>query len=177
MRNAAADRDLGGQIELLGQLFNEGGRALVEPLDRPSGDISLMVGWRVPAAPLDHPIFIRGDARDYFCLRPNRFMIVYSEADLTELGRFHPDFHAIEVPRIIFNRAHDRGFVKWSAGWTGGTYRLRLVNGAWILDTISSGGSADRRDLLIPLGAGSAHRLEQPQPPACRELLFARMVD
>lgn len=134
----APDRDRAARIALLGQLFAEGGRAIVEPLDRPPGVAGFGAGWRSSAAALDRPIFIRGDARDYVCLRPNRMMIVYSEDDLTALGRFHPDFHAVEVPRIVFNRARDRGYVQWSAGWTGGTYRLRLVNGAWIVETIGS---------------------------------------
>ena len=134
----APDRDRAAQVALLGQLFNDGGHALVEPLDRPRGDIGLMVGWRGAAAAPSRPIFIRGNARDYFCLRPNRLMIVYGESDLAELSRFHPDFHAIEVPQIVFNRARDRGYVQWSAGWTGGTYRLRLANGAWVLDQIGS---------------------------------------
>jgi hypothetical protein len=64
-------------------------------------------------------------------------MIVYGDADLPELQRFRPDFHAIEVPRIVFNRAHDRGYVQWSAGWAGGTFRLRLVDGRWVFDSIS----------------------------------------
>jgi hypothetical protein len=133
----ALDRERTARIALLGQLFNESGRALVERLDRPAGYAGLVPPWRAAGAAVDRPIFIRGDARDYFCLRPNRLMIVYSESDLTGLGRFHPDFHAVEMPQIIFNRARDRGFARWSAGWTGGTYRLRLVNGAWILDSIS----------------------------------------
>lgn len=132
------DIDRAARIALLGQLFNEGGRALVEPLDRPPGFAGIVVGWRGASAALDRPIFILGDAHDYSCLRPGRLMIIYSAGDLSELGRFHPDFHAVEVPRIVFNRTHDRGFVRWSAGWTGGTYRLRLVNGTWRVETISS---------------------------------------
>lgn len=34
--------------------------------------------------------------------------------------------------------AGDRGYVIWSAGWTGGTCRLRLVDGRWIFETISA---------------------------------------
>jgi len=65
-------------------------------------------------------------------------MIVYSDADERELQRRTPDFRLIELPKIVLNRAGTRGFVKWSAGWTGGTMRVRLVNGKWLIDELES---------------------------------------
>ena len=35
----------------------------------------------------------------------------------------------VEMPRIVYNRARDRGYVRWSAGWTGGTFRLEELAG------------------------------------------------
>ncbi len=54
------------------------------------------------------------------------------------LQAFTPAFHTLEIPNIIFNRAHDRGYVRWSTGWAGGTYRLRLIGGKWEFDSISN---------------------------------------
>jgi hypothetical protein len=129
--------DRAALIGLLQQLFSVRTMAMVEPIDR-APDAPLSVGWRDAGAAADRPVFIQGDPRDYLCLRPDRLMIVYGESDLAALNRFRPDFHAVTVPRIVYNRARDRGYVIWSAGWTGGTYRLRLVNGAWVFEVISS---------------------------------------
>lgn len=124
--------------DLLEKLFSEDTGAIFEPVDRPH-DAPLTLGGRerYPAGNR-RPILIRGDPADYTCLRPNRLMIVYGAKDLERIARFTPDFSPIEVPPIIYNRARDRGYVRWSAGWAGGTYRLRRVGGAWTFESISS---------------------------------------
>lgn len=43
-----------------------------------------------------------------------------------------------DAPRIVYNRARDPGYAIWSAGWTGGTYRLRLVDGPWVFEDMGS---------------------------------------
>jgi hypothetical protein len=122
-------------VGLLQQLFSVETRAIVEPVDRASNALGIGEGWRGAAGALDRPVFIRGNPADYFCLRPDRLMVVYSDRDIAELERFRPDFHPVEVPPIVYNRARDRGYVRWSAGWTGGTYRLRLTGGRWIFES------------------------------------------
>ena len=87
---------------------------------------------------VDRPMFLLGDPADFACLQTDRMMIVYSEADISRLRRMTPDFHAVSLSKVVFNRAHDRGYVSWSTGWSGGTDRLRLVNGEWVLEEISS---------------------------------------
>jgi hypothetical protein len=124
-------------IGLLQQLFSVGSGAIVEAIDRPD-DAPLLATWRGAGGAADRPIFIQGDPRDYVCLRSDRLMIVYAASDIAALERFRPDFHAVTMPRIVYNRARDRGYVIWSAGWTGGTYRLRLVDGSWVFEAISS---------------------------------------
>jgi hypothetical protein len=124
-------------IALLERVFSLRSAAIVEPVDRPAGDPLQFGGWRGAAAASDRPVFVRGDPADYRCLRPERLMIVYGDSDIEALKRFHPDFHAVAMPKIVYNRAHDRGYVRWSAGWTGGTYRLRLVDGRWVFDELS----------------------------------------
>lgn len=123
------------RIELLGRMTGASGVAIVEPVDRPAGEI--MTGLRGAVA-ADQPLFLIGDRQDYACLTPRRMIIVYNKADLEAMKQFTPDFHALDIPHIVFNRAHDRGFVRWSTGWAGGTYRLRRVEGKWLFDAISS---------------------------------------
>jgi hypothetical protein len=123
-------------IELLGRFTGNNGAAIIEPVNRPAG--KLMVGWRGAAAAVDQPVFLVGRKQGYTCLASRRLIIVYDEADLEAMKPLTPDFHALEVPHIVFNRARDRGYVRWSLGWTGGTYRLRRVNGKWQFDTIGS---------------------------------------
>jgi len=123
---------------LLEKLFNAHSGAIVEPLDRKAGDLeSIGTGWQRGVAGIARPILLKGDPRDYACLRPDRPMIVYGEKDIVELQRGTPDFHAVELPRIVYNRARDRGYVKWSAGWVGGTYRLTRAGDSWTFETIS----------------------------------------
>jgi hypothetical protein len=130
-------RDSAAMVALLAKLFQVRSQAIIEPMDRAQG-APLMEGWRGAAIGADRPILLSGDPAQFACLRPDRLMIVYSPADLEQIGHFTPDFHAIEFPRIVYNRAHDRGFVQWSTGWAGGTYRLKLVRGEWQFDSISS---------------------------------------
>lgn len=125
-------------IALLERVFSLRSAAIVEPVDRPAGDPLQIGSWRGAAAASSRPVFIQGDPADYRCLRPDRLMVVYGAGDIAALERFRPDFHPVEMPKIVYNRAHDRGYVRWSAGWQGGTFRLRLVDGHWVFDEISS---------------------------------------
>ncbi|MFM5895573.1 MAG: hypothetical protein ACKOQM_14235 [Novosphingobium sp.] len=123
-------------IALLNRMTGRSSQAIVEPVDRRSGE--LMTGWRGAGAATDQPIFLTGKRDDFKCLKPSRLMIVYDQADLVRMAPLTPDFRTLELPPIVFNRAHNRGYVKWSLGWTGGTFVLRLVNGQWQFDTTSS---------------------------------------
>lgn len=123
-------------IDLLGRMSGESGAAIVEPVDRPAKQ--LMGGWRRAASTVDRPQFLIGRAGDFSCLSSRRLIIVYGEADIEAIRHFTPDFHALEMPPILFNRARDRGYVRWSTGWAGGTYRLRRIDGKWEFDSISN---------------------------------------
>ena len=124
------------RIALLQRLIDPSGIAIVEPVDRPAATI---LGQTTRAtAPEDHPLFLLGDPEDYACLRATRPILVYRSDQIAATARLTPDFHAFELPPIVFNRAGDRGFARWSTGWAGGTYRLRLVKQHWVFDTISS---------------------------------------
>lgn len=123
-------------VDLLGRMTGASGAAIVEPVDRPAGEV--MTRLRSAAAADEQPVFLLGNPKDYSCLTSKRLIIVYDQANIEALKRFTPDFHALEVPPIVFNRAYDRGYVRWSTGWAGGTYRLWRVNGKWQFETISS---------------------------------------
>ncbi len=126
---------------ILQEIFSVHTRALIEPVDRdpahPLEATAAAMGHIDPNS-ADRPILVEGDPADFACLRPDRLMIVYSAADLERLSRMTPDFHAVKLNKIIYNRAHDRGYLIWSSGWTGGTIRLRRVQGEWKLDQLSS---------------------------------------
>jgi hypothetical protein len=126
---------------VLTQIFSMRTGAVIEPVDRDPAhpiEASLAAAGHIDPNSADRPIFIDGDPADYECLKPDRLMIVYRAADMVRLRRMTPDFHAVELDKIIFDRARDRGYVGWSTGWSGGTFRLRRVGATWSLDTISS---------------------------------------
>jgi len=124
------------QLELLKTLYKVQARALIEPVNRSPSQ--LFGGWQGNSLPAKPPIFLEGNPHDYRCIRIDRPMIVYRPADRERLRRFSPDFQLITLPPITWNRAHDRGFLKWSMGWTGGTVRLEKAGDGWSLQQIGS---------------------------------------
>ncbi|WP_308813929.1 hypothetical protein [Sphingomonas sp. GV3] len=124
------------RIALLQRLVDPSGKAIVEPVDRPP---AMIVGKVTRAStPDDQPLFLLGNPADFGCLRAARPILVYRHEQIAAITRMTPDFHAFELPPIVFNRTGDRGFARWSTGWAGGTYRLRLVNRRWVFDSINS---------------------------------------
>jgi hypothetical protein len=121
------------RIEILKTLFHVEASALIEPV---GGKKVLLGGWRHSEPTAKPPILVRGNPDDYRCLAIDRLMVIYSDADQERLKRFSPDFHLVELPPIRWNRDHTRGFVKWSLGWTGGTYRLVRTANGWNIESI-----------------------------------------
>lgn len=128
---------------LLEKLFSVHTGALIQdpaPASGRSADAALAAAIGGPGAATspDRPILLLGDAADFACLRVDRLAIIYGPDDLEALRSLSPDFRAISIGPVYYNRAHDRAFVSWSAGWTGGTVRLLLKDGAWILEDLVS---------------------------------------
>ncbi len=129
------DRQMLARAEMFAHIFQTSARAIVEPVDRPPSQI--IGGWkRVPTAE-NLPLFIAGDPADFACLSIAQPVMVYSQDDIAELQRRTPDFRTIKLPRMVVNRAGTRGYVQWSAGWTGGTLLFLWEDGAWRVETIS----------------------------------------
>lgn len=123
-------------LDLLSRFSGGSEAAIIEPVNRPPGQIGM--GWSSASAAVDQPVFLIGDRQDYSCLASKRLIIVYSPAEIEAMKAFTPDFRALEMPRIVFNRARDRGYVSWSTGWTGGTFGLYRAGGKWRFFEISS---------------------------------------
>jgi len=122
---------------VLEKIFSGGTGALFEPVDRsPTAPLTIPRGADTNSA--RRPILIEGNPADYACLKPNRRMIVYGREQLDYLRRVTPDFHAVSLGPVVMNRAGDRGYLKWSTGWSGGTFRIRRVDGQWQIDETSS---------------------------------------
>jgi hypothetical protein len=121
------------RVEIVKKLFRVEAQALIEPVGAKAfhfGD------WRKTGATSKPPIFLKGNPDDYRCLSIDRLMVVYGDADQGRLRKFSPDFQLIELPPIRWNRDHTRGFVKWSMGFAGGTYRLTREGTGWKLESI-----------------------------------------
>jgi len=130
-------RAQGAQIELLSRLFEIRATPIIEPIDMTQSNLGArMAQWGAATSGPARPIFLLGDPADFACLQSDRPIIVYSEQHLAALARKSPDFHPVTLPKIVFNRSRDRGYVEWSAGWTGGTFRLRFVENRWRIETI-----------------------------------------
>jgi hypothetical protein len=112
--------------------------ALIEPVDRLRGALAPILGG-LQASPnsMDRPIFVAGRRADFAAFSPARRMFVYEPADIARLQQRTPDFHALSLGQVVFNRAGTAGFVKYSTGWSGGTYRLRLAGKRWSIEQIS----------------------------------------
>jgi soluble P-type ATPase len=121
------------RLEILKKLFQVQARALIEPAGAKGFHFG---GWRKMEPTAKPPIFLVGNPDDYRCVSIDRLMVVYPDADQEQLRKFSPDFHLIEVPPIHWNREHTRGFVKWSTGWAGGTYRLVREGSGWKIESI-----------------------------------------
>jgi hypothetical protein len=131
---SAPSADTEARLEILKKIFQVEARAIIEPV----GPRKELIGpWRRSTPSEKPPIFLLGNPGDYRCLTLDRPMIVYSEADRERLREHSPDFQLIELPPIHWNRGHTRGFVNWSMGWAGGTYRLMRNGHDWKLESIS----------------------------------------
>lgn len=126
------DDEVLARLAVLKEVFAIEGHALLETPEKEGID----GGYRRTQPTGKPPIFLKGNPEDWHCVTVDRPMIVYSDADQERLREFSPDFQLIELPAIRWNRARTRGFVNWSTGWAGGTYRITREGGEWKLNPI-----------------------------------------
>jgi len=65
-------------------------------------------------------------------------VVVLSDAQVARLQKVRGAFYPIEIGGFAINRAGDEGTLWWSAGWTGGTFRLHKRDGRWTAETKGS---------------------------------------
>ncbi len=121
---------------MLSRIFRVDSQAIIEPIGR-SGDALEFGKWQRKEDPIMAPLFLRGDPADFACVDAGQPVLVYSPEQVKELQRRSPDFRTVELPKGVWNADRTRGFVEWSAGWTGGTLRLIWTDGEWVIDEIS----------------------------------------
>jgi hypothetical protein len=116
-------------------VFHTPSEALIEPVDRDPDSIGQ---WKSAGLPnYFRPLLVHGSPEDFKMGLNGAQMLVYSDADVEKLRSRSPDFHALSLGPVVFNRAGDRGYAVWSMGWTGGSLRLIRERGAWTIALIS----------------------------------------
>jgi hypothetical protein len=140
-RSSGQDPSHGAMAAIIEKMFDVRMRPIIEGIDSADGSdpvagqfSTMRIGHTLP---LEHPIFIEGDAADFATLNPNRLVLVYNKAQIAQLQRMTPDFHAISLSPLVLNNAGDRAYVVWSNGWTGGTFRLVREGARWRVLTLS----------------------------------------
>ncbi len=126
------------QIAILRKLFTIETKPIIEPVDRNSDEALSFGDWRTSQNNPNAPLFLKGKAEDFACISAESLVVIYNEEHIEALQRRTPDFRTIALPKIVWNRARDRGYVKWSAGWVGGTLQLIWNGTDWDLKEISS---------------------------------------
>ena len=134
---AVPDRLLRARAAAIGSVFRLDGLAIVTS-GTPATDPLELGGMRRKSVGDDWPIYLSGDPDNFRCLSSVRPIFVYTPEQVAELQRRTPDFSTVEMPELVMNRDATRGYVVWSAGWTGGTFRLMWIDGAWQVETVSS---------------------------------------
>ena len=120
----------------LAKLFAGPTGADVEPVNPPPG--AMPRESRSATASPERPILIEADPADLTCLRTGRLTIVYRRSDVDRMRQMVPDFHAVKLGHLLFNRSRTRGVFSYSLGWRGGTARLRRTGTGWVVEPASS---------------------------------------
>lgn len=133
---AAPGRLTLAKLAILEAIFQVKARPVYEPVN-PDPE-SLVNGVIAPSASTESaPLFLSGSPSDFACIATLAPVFVYTPEQVVELQRRSPDFRTVELPPIVFDRARMRGFVEWSAGWTGGTLVLTWNGSDWDVETTS----------------------------------------
>ncbi|MEE3625134.1 hypothetical protein UCD39_14245 [Nitrospirillum sp. BR 11752] len=93
---------------------------------------------RAPYLDSTPPTIVVARQADFACLRADQRLIVYDGDDprVQRLRAGPGNFDPTIVTPIVFNAAHDRGFIEMDGRWSGIVIRLRRVENGWRLDVI-----------------------------------------
>lgn len=117
-------------LDLLGKLAGYERAGIVEPLRKGGGGDAWLARQRSSPGSLLFTL-IEGDATLFQGLRVDGQVIVFDDAQLAELRARYGAFFPLSFPDILVSPEGDRAMVSWSAGWTGGSFLYRRVNGKW----------------------------------------------
>jgi hypothetical protein len=120
---------------ILQHIFHLPEGAIIEPVDR---DPSILGAKRAEEPSIIRPLIVQGVAAEFSGVRLSTPVLVYSGEQVARIRARSADFHALSLSPVVFNRAHDKGYVVWSRGWTGGTLRVFRGGAAWRVEVLSS---------------------------------------
>jgi hypothetical protein len=123
---------------ILQHIFNLPEGAIIEPVDRALDPASMLDRKFAEEPGLLRPLLVHGTPEEFAGVRLATSVLVYSDAQVAELLAHSPDFHALSLTPVVFNRAHDRGYVTWDRGWTGGTLRVIREKKSWRVEVMGS---------------------------------------
>jgi hypothetical protein len=136
VKNSSPATDNSYLAQILEQISGRSEGAIIEPVDRDPNSVVDYIDRAGEPQSMNRPLFVQGQPEDFAGLRTGSRVLVYSDADIERLRAQSPDFHALTLRPVVFNRAHDRGFVSWSMGWTGGTLRLIRERNTYRIEVI-----------------------------------------
>lgn len=136
VKNADANPENAYMPKIFQQIFGVPAAPIVEPVDRNPDELIQFKFGEPPS--VVRPFFVEGQPEDFAAIRLPSPLLVYTAAGVDRLSAHSPDFHAFSVGAIVFNRAHDRGYLSWDQGWTGGTLRLIREGDTWRVEVMST---------------------------------------
>ena len=122
---------------ILQHIFHLPEGAIIEPVDRGPDVASILERKRAEEPGIMRPLLVQGPSADFAGVQLITPVLVYSDAEVARLRARSADFHALSLSPVVFNRAHDRGYVEWNRGWTGGTLRVIREKTSWRIEVIS----------------------------------------
>lgn len=96
---------------------------------------------RVPLGRDSEPVFVRflrADPAWFTGMVMPTTVVVLSQEDLVYLTARYGLHFVTDVPSVWFNRARDRGVVRWSTGWSGGVMKFERTATGWKSAVVTS---------------------------------------
>jgi hypothetical protein len=111
------------------------------PMRRPGDAVSIHTkagAQSLAPSGIERPLIFFTDSRALTGVGADRFVLVFSRADLRKLEQRRGHISGTTLESPVVNRARDRGYIKYDNGLTGGTIAWRRENGGWKAQEIRS---------------------------------------